>query len=112
MATFNWPLSYTPKLTRKPRVLTAQFGDGYSQRVGDGINSNPASWSLTFSARDKNEASAIVAFLDAQAGVTAFTWTDPTGTTASYICQDYGMSRTSPLSYEVTATFTEVFDPS
>lgn len=111
MTTFAWCPSYTPKLTRKPRVLQAQFGDGYSQRVADGINTNPASWSLTFSGREQGEATDILAFLDAHAGVDYFDWTDPNGKTGQYICQDYGETRTNPLSYEVTATFTEVFDP-
>lgn len=110
-STFTWLPSYTPKLTKKPRVLETQFGDGYSQRVGDGINTNPQTWSLNFSARDETDATAILAFLDALGGVAYFSWTDPNGNTGNYICQEYGSSRTSPLLYEVTATFIQVFDP-
>jgi phage-related protein len=108
---FSWTPSYTPQLLRKPRVLQASFGDGYVQRVADGINNNPASWALKFSGRTQSEASAILAFFDALAGVGAFSWTDPNGFAGKWICQEYGSTRTTPLSYEVTATFVQVYDP-
>ncbi|WP_038226044.1 phage tail protein, partial [Xenorhabdus bovienii] len=44
--------TYTPRVNPTgditQRVRTVRFGDGYSQRSGDGINSNHQSWPLTF----------------------------------------------------------------
>ncbi|WP_038201919.1 phage tail protein, partial [Xenorhabdus bovienii] len=40
--------TYTPRVNPTgditQRVRTVRFGDGYSQRSGDGINSNHQSW--------------------------------------------------------------------
>ncbi len=110
MAVFGWLPSFTPTLRRAPRVLVAQYGDGYLQRIGDGINTSPAVWDLKFSARSTTTAAAIMAFLDSAAGVQSFDWTDPNGASGKYICRKYGGTRTSPLLHTVTATFDQVFD--
>ena len=60
-----------------PRVLTAKFGDGYEQRIVDGINNLNEEYSLSFKTRTKEEIDDIVAFLDTKAGVTKFTLTLP-----------------------------------
>lgn len=36
--TFTWCPMVEPTVTITQRVMKAQFGDGYSQAVGDGIN--------------------------------------------------------------------------
>lgn len=61
----------------QPRVLTAQFGEGYQQRIADGINALNETYSLSFQTRPKAEIDDIVAFLDTQQGVTKFTLTLP-----------------------------------
>ena len=45
---FSAPVIYDKGIqqTVKPRVLKAQFGDGYEMRVRDGINNTPREWSL------------------------------------------------------------------
>ena len=55
-----------------PRVRIQKFGDGYEQRLVDGINNINESYSLSFTNRDKTEADDILAFFDTNAGVTAF----------------------------------------
>ena len=66
-------------LSRKSKhnVLTAKFGDGYEQRVADGINTLNETYSLTFKTRTKAEIDDIVVFLDTKKGVTSFTFTLP-----------------------------------
>lgn len=86
MATFSWIPSTEAAQTVKPRVLQAKFGDGYSQRVPDGLNTLLRSWQLTFKNRTKIEADAIEAFLDAAGGCTAFDWTPPDGAAGKWIC--------------------------
>jgi len=59
----------------QPRALVAQFGDGYSQRLIDGINPLQETIGVSFSTREKAEIDHIAAFFAAKAGVTAFTFT-------------------------------------
>lgn len=81
METFTWTPDYSPQSEEEPRVLSQSYGDGYTQRMGDGINRLLPSWSLTFT-RSKAEYDAIVAFLRARGGVEAFTFTPPGEATA------------------------------
>lgn len=60
-----------------PRVLVSKFGDGYEQRVVDGINSLSETYSLQFKTREKEFIDDVVVFLDAQKGVTKFAFKIP-----------------------------------
>ena len=59
------------------RVRTAQFGDGYAQEAGDGINGKEESWTLTF-VGIKEKVFEIRDFLDEHAGYKSFLWESPT----------------------------------
>lgn len=48
MAEFTYCPFLGANVTKTPRVRTTQFGDGYMQRVGDGINTAPREWQLQF----------------------------------------------------------------
>lgn len=61
----------------KPRVLTAKFGDGYEQRIANGINSIDETYSLSFKTRPKADIDDIVVFLDTQKNVSKFLFTMP-----------------------------------
>ena len=63
--------------TSNPRVLTAKFGDGYEQRIEDGINVLNEEYTLSFKTRLKADIDDIVAFLDTQKNVSKFTLTLP-----------------------------------
>ena len=71
----------------QPRVRIQRFGDGYEQRIVDGINNITENYTLTFTNRSKTESDDIIAFFDTQAGVAAFNFTIPdtnsTSTTTS-----------------------------
>ena len=54
----------------KPTVLKIQFGDGYEQRVAEGINSLKETFSVGFTNRPKAEIDDIVAFFDNKKGTT------------------------------------------
>ena len=60
-----------------PKILRSDFGDGYSQRVVDGINSITETYSLSFTNRTKAEADDIIAFFNSTKGVTSFEFTYP-----------------------------------
>lgn len=110
MSTFTWPPSWGARMTVKPAVLEARFGDGYQQRVGDGINAMPRSWSVSFS-QPIQVIDEIEDFLRAAHGVSAFNWTPPRGGAGLFICQQWDRGDQSPSVNTLSATFVEVFEP-
>lgn len=110
MATFTWVASYDPQQETTPRVRRAQFGDGYEQRVADGINSVPAVWDLEFNLRDTTEADAIAAFLLARGGIEAFDWTPPFGASGKYVCRSWRRRQAPGNWHYLTARFEQVFE--
>lgn len=79
----------------KPRVLKVSFGDGYEQRLKDGINTLNQNFNISFNNRPTQEIDDIVDFLDSKGGTTSFDFTipDPDGvgneTTVKVVCEDY-----------------------
>ena len=61
-------------LSRKntPRTFTVQFGDGYQQRIANGINALEQEMQVSFSTRPKAEIDDLVAFFESLGGVTKF----------------------------------------
>lgn len=82
METFTWTPDYSPQSEEEPRVLSQSYGDGYTQRVRDGINTILPGWELTFSNRTMAVYQAIRDFLRARGGVEAFLFTPPGESTA------------------------------
>lgn len=110
MPTFNIAPDFGSPLTARPRVLAAAFGDGYTQRAGDGINVLAEEWALTFSARTTTERDAILDFLKARKGVESFDWTSPSGTAGKFLCPEWGYTPDNTATHTVTAKFQQVFD--
>jgi len=108
MTTFTYSPNYGAAVDKTPKVKRAQFGDGYQQRVGDGINTTARSWSLSFEGT-KTEIDAVDLFLQTEGGVTAFTWTPPTGAVGKWLCGQWSNSITDFDHYSLIATFEEVF---
>lgn len=110
-STFNITPSKGIVSNYKPRVIVSQFGDGYSQRVVDGINSIAKEWSLTFSSKDLSTAAQIVSFFEDRKGVEGFKWTPPDDTIAySVICPEWTRTYDSHISATITAKFVQIFD--
>lgn len=97
----------------KPAVNIANFGDGYSQRVVDGINNMPGTWRVSFQNQPLNVILAIENFLKARQGSELFYWTPPGDVvTVKVICVDgWDIEYTSHISRTLNTTFTQVFDP-
>lgn len=113
MADFTWVPSrgYTTKA--KPRVFSATFGDGYSQRVSDGINNIDYSWTLNFSSISVATAAEITTFLASKKGATSFTWNTTPGDNATevkVICSSWDESYDSHISRSIQAEFVRVYD--
>ena len=110
MATFNYTPDNAAQVKVKPRVLTSKFGDGYEQRVGDGINIRPREWTLTFNTRTTAEMSPIVAFLEAQNGIYSFDWTPSSGAAGKWVCEEWNQTDVRYGIKDLSCTFREVFE--
>ena len=112
MATFTWNPEYGASVEKKPNVRAIKFGDGYEQRSKDGINNDPAKWSLQFNMRDDVETAAIMTFLNARAGYEAFYWTPPNESTQIHVvCRTWNKTLNKFNLNSISATFEQVFEP-
>jgi phage-related protein len=94
----------------KTRILTADFGDGYSQRAADGLNNVRHVWSLTWKNLSDEDADTIEAFFVARRGYQAFLWAAPGAEQATYICSGWERGWITAGSDSLSATFEQVFD--
>lgn len=60
-----------------PRVISFSFGDGYEQRVIDGINILEAQYLISINTRPKNDIKAINDFFESLQGVSSFSFHAP-----------------------------------
>lgn len=67
---------------RKQRIISAQFGDGYSQEIPDGVNSILDTWSISWQNLNATERLVVVSTLDSVGSTDVLTWTPPGSSTA------------------------------
>ena len=72
-AEFPFIPDWSAEISVNPRISEISFGDGYTQRLGKGINNQLERISLTFSGRTDEEAIEIMSFFNKKGGVTPFT---------------------------------------
>lgn len=108
--TFNWPTQYGDSPEIGYRTRTAQFGDGYAQAVGDGINNRVQKHPITWTGA-KEEALEILAFLDEHAGYKAFLWQTPLGELGLYRCKSHTPTPIGGRLFRITCTFEQAFHP-
>lgn len=108
MSDFTYTPSFGAARKRAPRALVARFGDGYEQRVGDGINVDLHMWDVAFQNRSGTDADAIETFFALKAGVTAFTWTPAGGSEITVVCREWHRSFAETNKNTITATFEQV----
>lgn len=111
---FGWRPLAEPTGTVVHRRLQAQFGDGYAQVAGDGINTRKESWPLEFRGR-ADQIRPIKEFLDRHASARSFTWTPPLGQSSTYIAGDYQLTPHSGQGrlkrFTLSVTFTQFNRP-
>ncbi len=109
--------------TPKPRVLKAQFGDGYEMRVRDGINNAPRTWSLVFNNRTREDIDNLNRFFIVLASVDTCRLTVPdttavagTGSTVdveeavTVVIEQFTRTMSNTLYHSLTCTAREVFE--
>jgi len=112
----------------QPRILATSFGDGYQQRLIDGINPLKETINVTFKTRTKEEIDHIISFFESKGGVTAFTFTvnqqyysspgtsSETDVTSSdelalkVICSSWNKTYDYADYWSATATFVRVYE--
>jgi len=97
--------------TTQYKVLEVKYGNGYSQRAGDGFNNNQASWSIDYGTISLADLTTILTAFDAAKGVDYFTWTAP-GDSASkkWVVKQHTRKSVSGLFYTLQATLEQCFD--
>jgi phage-related protein len=105
---FTWLVRVGDAGTITLRSRSAKFGDGYQQKVGDGINGRSSSWPITIIA-PIDEMQPVTDFLDRHDGYLPFQWTPPYGDPALFTCGGYTPKRTAGNLVTLTATFEQFF---
>ena len=96
-----------------PRVHTLSFGDGYEQRIADGINNLGQSMNVSFATRPKAEIDDLVAFFESLGGVSKFRMTidDTNGAeTIKVVCRQWSQTWNYDDFYSLSATFDRVYE--
>ncbi|ACL59897.1 phage tail protein [Methylobacterium nodulans] len=109
--------SYGPVTTGSSRssrmaVLTATFGDRYSQRTGDGINPLTRDFNYRSVPLAADKIEALEAFLVSRKGYLPFLFQVPyEPAPRQFICDTWTTDYSDRLQSTLTATFKENFDP-
>jgi phage-related protein len=96
------------------RVLNANFGDGYEQRVLDGINTKQETFNVSFNNRPKDEINLIAAYLDKKASENFTLSVSVLSGTESVlvVCDSYNIAYIHEDYHNLTGTFRRVYEPS
>ena len=114
-ANFWWKPSYNSKINNRPRVKINQFGNGYQQRISDGLNTSLIEFTLNFDNRSEKETVSILHFLQQMNGKQSFIYNLPTIYSKSssnlntmFICPEWAANFISYNNYSIEASFLEV----
>lgn len=96
-----------------PRIHVANFGDGYEQRIADGINNLSQNMTLSFTTRPKAEIDDLVAFFESLGAVSKFRLTidDTNGAeTLKVVCKTWTQTWAYDNFYSLTASVERVYE--
>ncbi len=112
MATF--PITnpvYNTRINARPKVNTLSFGDGFEQRLREGLNQNPLSVNLTFEL-SQTDADTAITFLNARVeDGDSFDYTLPSESSArKFVCTSFPRSIPFLNRVRLSCIFREVFE--
>jgi len=106
--------------TVTPSVRQISFGDGYEQRIVEGINNIKEEYAVAFSNRGRKEIDAIVETFNIRAAVTKFDFTIPATAqdsagaaaenTIKVVCTSWSQVYVQDNFYSCNATFKRVYE--
>ena len=112
MATF--PITnpvYNTRINARPKVNILSFGDGFEQRLTEGLNQNPLSVSLTFELSQADATTAITFLNSREEDGASFDYTLPSETSSrKFVCTSFPRSIPFLNRVTLTCTFREVFE--
>jgi len=117
MANFDNDVGLSPdyglEIEHSPKINTITFGDGFEQRLTEGLNQNARRLSLTFSNITESQSLTLINFLNDRAtNADSFVYTPSNGVAGNFVI-DSKYKKT--INYANLATvkvvFREVFEP-
>ena len=113
MDTFIWPVRLGSSGQIEQRVQTNEFGDGYMQVIGVGLNNQVESWEVSATGYfgDAPDITPVREFLDRHRGSKSFLWTPPAGKAARFRATSYRLLPHGKGVYTLSWTFQQVFYP-
>lgn len=95
------------------RTWENDFGDGYTQAGGIGINTKSETWNLTHSGvmAAGEELPMVRDFIDRHEGYKAFIWTPPGGAPGRYRCKGYKSKPLGAGLWTLSFTFKQTYAP-
>ena len=110
LETFTWCARINAQGDSTFSTRKIQFGDGYTQTAGNGLNPRSQSWDLTFTGTE-TFIREIKNFLDSHQGWRSFVWKPPLEDSGLYRCEEYQPTALGAGLYELTATFVQSYRP-
>ena len=113
MATF--PIAnptYNTRINTNTNQIVVSFGDGFEQRLTEGLNQNPLTVSLTFEL-SQSDADTAITFLDSRVTDGAsFDYTLPSESSSrKFVCERFPRSIPFLNRVRLNCVFREVFEP-
>lgn len=95
------------------RTWSNDFGDGYSQAGGIGINGRSEAWDISVTGKmvEGDKLFNVAAFLDRHEGFKSFQWISPTGKKGRYRANGYKLSTLGAGLLKLSVSFKQVFNP-
>jgi phage-related protein len=104
-------LSFGTSLGQQYRVRRVDFGDGYSQRSRDGLNTTPQVWQLQWNGISDADAETLRSFFESLAGVSLVDW-KPYGQAAplKWTANNWSSKPSGYLVQDCSVTLLQEFD--
>tara|TARA_R100000231_G_scaffold86790_1_gene65890 strand:- start:7958 stop:8344 length:387 start_codon:yes stop_codon:yes gene_type:complete len=112
---FSAPVSVDKGFQRSstPNINSISFGDGFEQRIANGINNLRQVMNVTFNTRPKAEIDDLVAFFESLGGVSKFEMIidDTNGSeTIKVVCKSWQQTWAFDNFYNLSTTFERVYE--
>ena len=103
---------YNYTIVRQPTVNVLSFGDGFEQRLTEGLNQNPITLNLKFDL-SQTDSTSVITFLNARiTDGASFTFLVPNeNVTKNFVCLSYNTAIPFLNRVTLTCSFREVFEP-
>lgn len=107
---FIWTPSYNFSVDTEPLVRSIRFGEGYEQRLKEGINNSLIKIDFSFEKRSLKESTAIIHFFSERDGAESFIFSvpEPYNVRKLFVVRSWNLTQTFVNNYSIKANFEEV----